>query len=152
MHVDARLRLLDHASALPVLHLRRLARWLGRPLDRLGAGAIALRCVLVVAILTGLAIALVPTTGPLVAVSLSALLALEPFTDKARSRREEFAADRTAAELGYGPELARELRLEAQLHPERTGLRAIRNRLYSTHPPSARRVQTIRDHGLRNQT
>ncbi|WP_433603068.1 M48 family metalloprotease [Nocardia sp. CA-135953] len=71
------------------------------------------------------------------------LFAIEPLTNAIRSRREEFAADRVAVELGYGRDLAAALREWLRDRLPVTGLLAVRARWFGSHPPIAERLRAM---------
>jgi STE24 endopeptidase len=78
-----------------------------------------------------------------VAVVLSAVAVcavLCPLADAAVSRRSEYAADRYAADVGVGPQLAGALQVLAGRQPRRVGLVA---RLSSRHPQVGRRIESL---------
>ncbi|WP_433597603.1 M48 family metalloprotease [Nocardia sp. CA-135953] len=139
--IDQRLRLLEAWCSVPARFVQRLAAAAGRLVNALGIGAILVRFVLVVIVLALLAVALAPVVGWPVALLLSALFAIEPLASAARSRREEFAADRIAVDLGYGRDLAAALRLWLRILPPPTGVVAVRARWFGSHPPIAARLR-----------
>lgn len=141
--VDPRIRLLGACATLPGQLLWRLGEWLGRLLNFLGRAALPARFVLAVTVLVLLVLAVRPAMGPAGTSLLAVLLVVEPLTRAARSRREEFAADRVAVDIGYGRPLAAALRSWAQEHPPLTGLHGVRDRLFSTHPATQARVRAI---------
>lgn len=63
-----------------------------------------------------------------------------PLADAAVSRRSEYAADRYAADVGMGPQLAGALQVLAGGQPRRVGLVA---RLLSRHPEVSRRIEAL---------
>ena len=63
-----------------------------------------------------------------------------PLADAAVSRRSEYAADRYAADVGVGPQLAGALQVLAGRQPRRVGLVA---RLLSRHPQVGRRIEAL---------
>lgn len=146
---DQRLRLLAAWSAIPVTVVKRLAAVAGRPLGVLGPAAMVIRFVLAPVLCGALFPVVAAATGGPVALALCVLLVVEPFTAAARSRRAEFAADRFAAELGYGRDLAAALRRWQREYPPRTGLFALRFRWFGTHPPVADRVRALRTEHMR---
>jgi STE24 endopeptidase len=78
-----------------------------------------------------------------VAVVLSAVAVCAvvcPLADAAVSRRSEYAADRYAADVGVGPQLAGALQVLAGRQPCRVGLVA---RLLSRHPQVGRRIEAL---------
>jgi STE24 endopeptidase len=78
-----------------------------------------------------------------VAVVLSAVAVCAvvcPLADAAVSRRSEYAADRYAADVGVGPQLAGALQVLAGRPPRRVGPVA---RLLSRHPQVGRRIEAL---------
>ena len=78
-----------------------------------------------------------------VAVVLSAVAVCAvvcPLADAAVSHRSEYAADRYAADVGVGPQLAGALQVLAGRQPRRVGLVA---RLLSRHPQVSRRIEAL---------
>ncbi|UQX87648.1 M48 family metalloprotease [Jatrophihabitans telluris] len=78
-----------------------------------------------------------------VAIVLSAVAVCAvvcPLADAAVSRRSEYAADRYAADVGVGPQLAGALQVLAGQQPRRVGLVA---RLLSRHPQVSRRIEAL---------
>jgi STE24 endopeptidase len=78
-----------------------------------------------------------------VAVVLSAVAVCTvvcPLADAAASRRSEYAADRYAADVGVGPQLAGALQVLAGPQPRQVGLVA---RLLSRHPQVGRRIEAL---------
>lgn len=146
---DQRLRLLAAWSAIPVTVVKRLAAAAGRPLDVLGPAAIAIRFALAPVLCGALFLGVAAPAGRPVALALSVLLLVEPCTAAARSRRAEFAADRFAAEHGYGRDLAAALGRWQREYPARTGLLAVRSRWFGSHPPIGDRVRALRTEHLR---
>lgn len=63
-----------------------------------------------------------------------------PLVDAAVSRRSEYAADRYAADVGVGPQMAGALQVLAGGQPRRVGLVA---RLLSRHPQVSRRIEAL---------
>ena len=143
LRTDQRLRLLDAWCSIPTRIVQRLAAAVGRLVNVLGVTAILVRFVFVVALLVLLPVALAPTTGLPVALLLSVLFAVEPLANATRSRREEFAADRIAVELGYGRDLAAALREWLRDRLPVTGLLAVRARWFGSHPPITERLRAM---------
>ncbi|PXX66474.1 STE24 endopeptidase [Nocardia tenerifensis] len=140
-NVDPRVRLLDAWIAMPRRVLWAVCRLAGRPAGILGALAPCVRSIVAIGMLPVAAIALTPVVGRTAALLFVALLIVEPLTRGVQERRDEFAADRAAVDLGYGRELAAALR---QWEPaDLPRLVALRRRLYGTHPALAPRVARI---------
>jgi STE24 endopeptidase len=102
---------------------------------------------LAVVVLAGVVIAVVQAVQQrqwAVAVVLSAVAfcaVVCPLVDAALSRRSEYAADRYAAGVGLGPQLAAALQLFAEGQRRRPGVVA---RLLSRHPSVARRIAVLK--------
>lgn len=101
---------------------------------------------LVLVVLAGVVVAVVQAVQQrhwAVAVVLSAVAVCTvvcPLADAAVSRRSEYAADRYAADVGVGPQLAGALQVLAGRQPRRVGLVA---RLLSRHPQMGRRIEAL---------
>jgi STE24 endopeptidase len=101
---------------------------------------------LAVVVLAGVVVAVVQAVQQrhwAVAAVLSAVAActvLCPLADAAVSRRSEYAADRYAADVGVGRQLAGALQVLAGRQPRRVGLVA---RLLSRHPQVSRRIEAL---------
>ncbi|GAB3450865.1 M48 family metalloprotease [Actinophytocola sediminis] len=114
----------------------RLVMWIGRTLSPAGGGIAALASLLAALILlTGAAflsiwLILVPLTAPLMALA---------------SRHSELRADRTAARLGYGPQLIEVL--QRWIGVDGSGARpaGLRQRLLSTHPAHTERIRRLNE-------
>ena len=139
--------------------IRRLTRWLARTFDRLNdrTGGLAggrapdgalgmLVLLLVLGVLVVAGGVLVVALG-LLWLPLSLLVRLAKVLSAALSRAGEHAADRHAAELGYGPGLVRVLFLFQQAEfaaPRPRGMAA----LLRSHPSSQARIDAIRRSGF----
>lgn len=76
----------------------------------------------------------------LVLSSVAVCAVLCPLADAAVSRRSEYAADRYAADVGAGPQLAGALQVLAARQRRHAGLAA---RLLSRHPKVGRRIEAL---------
>ena len=139
--------------------IRRLTRWLARTFDRLndrtgglaggrapdGAlGMLVLLAVLGVLVVAG---SVVVVVGGVLWLPLALLVRLAKVLAAALSRAGEHAADRHAAELGYGPGLVQVLFLFQQAEfaaPRPRGMAA----LLRSHPSSQARIDAIRRSGF----
>ncbi|WP_107654270.1 M48 family metalloprotease [Nocardia suismassiliense] len=140
-NVDPRVRLVDGWLAMPGRALWAVCKRLGRIAGILGPLAPFARFVAAVGLLPVVTIVLAPVVGFGAALLFVVLLIVEPLTRSAQCHRDEYAADRAAVDLGYGRELAAALRgWEPGTTPR---LVALRQRLYSTHPPLASRIRKI---------
>ncbi|MFI9506470.1 M48 family metalloprotease [Nocardia sp. NPDC052566] len=144
--VDARARLFDVCLAMPAVFLRRLGERGGRLLEFLGDRAPAVRFLVAVGAAVAAVLASIPVLRDGGAAVLGVLLFVEPLARAAQSRREESAADLVAVDLGYGYALMAALRrwIESSPPPP-SGVLAVRDRLFSTHPPMSRRLRAIED-------
>jgi Zn-dependent protease with chaperone function len=141
-----------HLSNHPVADL--LARWCALPAK---LAVVVTRLVIVVVVWLGRLFAYLSNgvsilvAGVTVVILLAALLTLNPWLiiapilaigDAAASRKGEFAADRTAARLGFGPDLLLVLRSfmanEHSSTPDR-----LRSRLLASHPPLPTRLARL---------
>ncbi|MFG1794285.1 M48 family metallopeptidase [Nocardia sp. NPDC049149] len=143
VNVDPRVRLLDMWVDLPGRPLWAVGRLFGQSARWRGPVALVVRCVLAVVLLPVAVVLLTPVLGPAAAITLGVLLVVEPFARAARRQRDELAADRTAVELGYGPDLAGAMREWAARKPPAGRLVALRDRLLYTHPPLTARIRAI---------
>ncbi|WP_327140318.1 M48 family metalloprotease [Nocardia sp. NBC_01327] len=146
LHTDQRLRLLAAWSSIPTTVVQRLAGGPALLMNAVGIrgnSEILVRFALTTAALASLPFLLASTTGVPVALSLSALFIIEPLARAALRRREEFAADQTAVDLGYRQDYAAALHRLALDDLPPTGLLTLRNRWWSSHPPFTARLRAL---------
>lgn len=143
LYIDQRLRLLEAWISIPTRVGRLLVGVIGRPLNVLGPSAIAVRFVLGTLLIVLVSAVLDSRSGLPLALLFGALAVIETFTVPARSRSQEFAADRMAVDLGYGNDLASALLVWQSHRRPLTGLHAVRARWFGTHPLTTARLRAI---------